>query len=58
MSIVDFTANLFHDLADLRAFVDDPDQALSDAGLADVTAEQVLDLLPTVTESMPPDHPR
>jgi hypothetical protein len=57
MSIVDFTANLFHDPADLRSFVDDPDQALSDAGLADVTAEQVLDLLPTVAESMPPDHP-
>ena len=57
MSIVDFTADLFHDPADLRAFVDDPDQALSDAGLAEATAEQVLDLLPTVAEPMPPDHP-
>ena len=57
MSIVDFTTGLFRDPANLRAFVDDPDQALQDAGLPDATPEQVHDLLPVVAESMPPDHP-
>jgi hypothetical protein len=57
MSIVDFTTGLFHDPANLRAFVDDPDQALRDAGLPDVTPEQVHAFLPVVAESMPPDHP-
>jgi hypothetical protein len=57
MSILDFTTGLFRDPANLRAFVDDPDRALEDAGLPDATPEQVHDLLPVVAESMPPDHP-
>lgn len=57
MSILDFTSDLFHDPDNLRSFVDDPDQALRDAGLPDATPEQVHDLLPLVAESMPLDHP-
>jgi hypothetical protein len=57
MSILDFTTGLFRDPASLRSFVDDPDQALEDAGLPDATPEQVHDLLPLVAESMSPDHP-
>lgn len=48
MSILDFTTGLFRDPASLRSFVDDPDQALEDAGLPDATPEQVHDLLPLV----------
>jgi hypothetical protein len=57
MSILDFTTDLFRDPVNLRAFVDDPDQALQDAGLPDATPEQVHDLLPVVAESMPLEHP-
>jgi hypothetical protein len=57
MSILDFTTDLFRDPVNLRSFVDDPDQALHDAGLPDATPEQVHDLLPVVAESMSPDHP-
>lgn len=57
MSILDFTTELFREPASLRSFVDDPEQALRDAGLGDVTPEQVHDLLPVVAESMPADHP-
>jgi hypothetical protein len=57
MSILDFTTDLFRDPVNLRSFVDDPDQALTDAGIPDATPEQVHDLLPVVAESMPPDHP-
>lgn len=57
MSILDFTTDLFRDPVNLRSFVDDPDQALHDAGLPDATPDQVHDLLPVVAESMPPDHP-
>jgi hypothetical protein len=57
MSILDFTTGLFREPANLRSFVDDPDQALNDAGLPDATPAQVHDLLPMVAESMPPDHP-
>jgi hypothetical protein len=48
---------MFRDDASLRAFAEDPVQALHDAGLADVTPEQVHSLLPTIAESMPADHP-
>jgi hypothetical protein len=57
MSILDFTTDLFRDPTNLRAFVDDPNKALHDAGLPDATPDQVHDLLPVVAESMPPDHP-
>jgi hypothetical protein len=57
MSILDFTTGLFREPASLRSFVDDPEQALRDAGLPDATPEQVHDLLPLVAESMPADHP-
>jgi hypothetical protein len=57
MSILDFTTDLFRDPVNLRSFVDDPDKALHDAGLADATPAQVHDLLPTIAASMPPDHP-
>lgn len=57
MSILDFTTGSFRDPANLRSFVDNPDQALADAGLPDATPQQVHDLLPMVAESMPPDHP-
>jgi hypothetical protein len=57
MSILDFTTGLFRDPASLRSFVDNPEQALRDAGLPDATPEQVHDLLPLVAESMPADHP-
>jgi hypothetical protein len=57
MSILDFTTGLFRDPVNLRSFVEDPNQALADAGLPDATPEQVHDLLPVVAESMPPDHP-
>jgi hypothetical protein len=57
MSILDFTTGLFRDPINLRSFVDDPDQALHDAGLPDATPEQVHDLLPVVAESMPAEHP-
>ena len=33
MSILDFTTGLFRDPANLRSFVDNPDQALDEAGL-------------------------
>ena len=57
MSILDFTTGLFRDPNSLHSFVDDPNQALRDAGLPDATPEQVHDLLPIVAESMPADHP-
>jgi hypothetical protein len=57
MSILDFTTGLFREPASLQSFVDDPEQALLDAGLPGVTPEQVHDLLPVVAESMPADHP-
>jgi hypothetical protein len=57
MSILDFTTGLFREPATLQSFRDDPEQALRDAGLPDVTPEQVHDLLPVVAESMPADHP-
>lgn len=57
MSILDYTTGLFREPASLRAFVDDPRQALREAGLRDATPEQVHDLLPVIAESMPPDHP-
>ncbi len=57
MSILDFTTDLFRDPASLRAFIEDADQSLRDAGLPDATPEQVYDLLPVVAESMPPEHP-
>jgi hypothetical protein len=57
MSILDLTSGLFRDPANLRSFVDNPDQALDEAGLSDATPQQVHDLLPMVAESMPPDHP-
>ena len=57
MSILDFTTDLFRDPVNLRSFVDDPDQALTDAGLPGATPKQVHDLLLVVAESMPPDHP-
>jgi hypothetical protein len=57
MSILDFTTGLFREPASLQSFVDDPEQALRDAGLPDATPEQVHDLLPLVAESMPADHP-
>jgi hypothetical protein len=57
MSILDFTTCLFREPASLRSFVDDPEQALRDAGLPDATPDQVHDLVPLVAESMPADHP-
>jgi hypothetical protein len=57
MSILDFTTGLFREPANLRSFVDNPGQALKDAGLPDATPDQVHDLLPLVAESMPVDHP-
>ena len=57
MSILDFTTDLFRDPASLRAFIEDADRSLRDAGLPDATAEQVYDLLPMVAESMPQEHP-
>lgn len=57
MSILDFTTGLFREPASLQSFVDDPEQALRDAGLPDATPEQVHDLIPVVAESMPADHP-
>lgn len=57
MSILDYTTGLFREPANLRAFVDDPQQALRAAGLPDATADQVHELMPLVAESMPPDHP-
>ena len=57
MSILDFTTDLFRDPASLRAFIEDADRSLRDAGLPDATAEQVYDLLPMVAESMPHEHP-
>ena len=57
MSILDYTTGLFREPGSLRAFVDDPRQALRDAGFPDATPEQVHDLLPVIAESMPPDHP-
>ena len=57
MSILDFTTGLFREPANLRSFVDNPDQALKDAGLPDATPDQIHDLLPMVAESMPLDHP-
>lgn len=57
MSLVDFTASLFRDQQLAAAFNDNPVRALRDAGLPDVTPADVQALLPTVAESMPPDHP-
>jgi hypothetical protein len=57
MSILDFTTGLFREPANLRSFVDDPDQALKDAGLPDATPDQVHDLLPVVAASMPKTSP-
>ena len=57
MSILDFTTDLFRDPASLRAFIEDADQSLRDAGLPEATPEQVYELLPVVAESMPPEHP-
>jgi hypothetical protein len=57
MSILDYTTGLFRDPATLRAFVDDPREALREAGFPDATPEQVHDLFPVIAESMPADHP-
>jgi hypothetical protein len=57
MSLIDFTASLFRDSRLADAFNDKPVQALRDAGLPDVTPADVHAMLPTVAESMPPDHP-
>ena len=57
MSILDYTTGLFREPASLGAFVDDPRQALRDAGFPEATPEQVLQLLPVIAESMPLDHP-
>jgi hypothetical protein len=57
VSILDFTTDLFRDPESLRAFIDDADRSLRDAGLPDATPEQVYDLLPMIAESMPPEHP-
>ncbi len=57
MSLIDFTASLFRDQRLADAFNDNPVRALLDAGLPDVTPADVQALLPTVAESMPPDHP-
>jgi hypothetical protein len=57
MSVLDFATDLFHDPENLRAFIEDADQSLRDAGLPEATPEQVYELLPTIAESMPPDHP-
>jgi len=46
MSILDFTIGLFRDPANLRSFVNDPDQALDEAGLADATPQHVHDHAP------------
>lgn len=54
MSIVDFIAGLLHDPAKLRAFLDDPVEALREAGLPDATPDQVNELLPLVAESIGP----
>jgi hypothetical protein len=58
MSILDFTTGLFRDPATLRAFIDDPDQALDDAGLPGATPEQVRDLLPLVADLHQHHHQR
>ena len=57
MSLIDFTASLFRDQQLADAFSDNPMQTLRDAGLPDVTPADVQAMLPTVAESMPPDHP-
>ncbi|HEX2286808.1 MAG TPA: IniB N-terminal domain-containing protein [Mycobacterium sp.] len=57
MSILDYTTGLFREPDNLRAFIEDPHEALREAGLPDATPEQVHDLLPLVAESMPADHP-
>lgn len=57
MSLIDFTASLFRDQQLADAFNSNPVQTLRDAGLPDVTPADVQAMLPTVAESMPPDHP-
>lgn len=41
LNLVDFILKLFHDPGEAQQFIADPDQALRDAGLPNVSAEQV-----------------
>jgi hypothetical protein len=63
-SLLDFILDLFRDPEAAAAFREDPQQALADAGLADVSPEEVHDLMPMVAAYSPghwnaaprPDH--
>ncbi|TRW77877.1 hypothetical protein FK535_26155 [Mycolicibacterium sp. 018/SC-01/001] len=51
-SLVDFVVSLVRDPAAAAAYAADPAQALADAHLTDVSAADVQNLLPVVTESL------
>jgi hypothetical protein len=63
-SLLDFILDLFRDPEAAAAFREDPQQALADAGLADVSPDEVHDLMPMVAAYSPghwnaaprPDH--
>ena len=51
-SLLDFVMSLVRDPDAAARFADDPDQAIVDANLTDVTSADVHNLIPVVTESL------
>jgi hypothetical protein len=56
-NLQDFVLNLLNDEAARSAYAADPTGALADAGLGDLTPQDVQEVIPLVTDSLPSDTP-
>ena len=56
-TLQDFVVNLLNDEAAKAAYVADPLGALADAGLGDLTPQDVEEVIPLVTDALPTDLP-
>jgi hypothetical protein len=56
-NLQDFVLNLLNDPAAQTAYAADPAGALSDAGLGDLTPQDVQEVIPLVTDALPSDTP-
>jgi hypothetical protein len=56
-NLQDFVLNLLNDEAARSAYTADPTGALADAGLGDLTPQDVQEVIPLVTDSLPSDTP-
>jgi hypothetical protein len=56
-NLQDFVLNLLNDPAAQTAYAADPTAALSDAGLGDLTPQDVQEVIPLVTDALPSDTP-